>query len=378
MKWKRVSAIARKESIQIIRDWRSLAFAIAVPFLLMLLFGLTLSLDVNNVPFILWDQSQTPESREFVSLFEGSRYFKHQYPDANNYKDIDRALDERTALLALVIPTDFARKLKRGRTVPVQVLIDGTDSNTATLALGYTDAIGLLFSEKVLTRYLWNLGRTSFKVPIQARNRVWFNETVESKNTIVPALIAVIMMVISALLTSLTIAREWERGTMEQLISTPVTVGEMVVGKLMPYFCIGMFDILVIIVLGETFFQVPIRGSVLLLIGLSIIFMIGSLSLGFVVSALSRSQLLASQLAILSTFLPSFLLSGFFTSLTNVPWAIQMISYLVPARYFITILRGIYLKGVGLENLMMESTLLLVYTVLMLTWACTALKKKID
>jgi ABC-2 type transport system permease protein len=207
--------------------------------------------------------------------------------------------------------------------------------------------------------------------------RVWFNADMASKNYIIPGLIAVIMMVIAALLTSLTVAREWERGTMEQLISTPVTGPELILGKLLPYFAIGMFDVLLAVIMGEFLFQVPLRGSVALLFGMAAIFLAGALSLGMVISIVTKSQLLASQLAMVLTFLPSFLLSDFMYAISNMPTPIQMITYLIPARYFVVLLKGIYLKGVGLEILAIEAGLLVLFGAGMLILANVKFRKRL-
>ena len=214
-------------------------------------------------------------------------------------------------------------------------------------------------------------------MPLDVRGRVWFNADLESKNYIVPGLIAVIMMVIAAMLTSLCFAREWERGTMEQLISTPVQGSELVLGKLIPYFAIGLLDMVLAVVLGQFMFQVPLRGNVALLFGVASIFLVGVLTMGMLFSIATKSQLLASQLAMTATFLPSFLLSGFIFAIVNMPRPIQWITYLVPARYFIGILKGIYLKGVGLEILATDTVLLIVFAAAMVLLAQLKFKKKL-
>ena len=206
-------------------------------------------------------------------------------------------------------------------------------------------------------------GGRPLQIPLDVRPRVWFNEDLESRNYIIPGLIAVIMMVIAAMLTSLTVAREWERGTMEQLISTPVKPGELILGKLLPYFAIGMCDLVVAVLMAQFVFHVPLRGNVALLFGLSAIFLTGALAMGLLVSIVTKSQLLSSQVAVLTTFLPGFLLSGFIFTIANMPRAIQMVTYLISARYFVTILKGIYLKGVGLEILGAQAVFLIVYGV---------------
>ncbi len=214
-------------------------------------------------------------------------------------------------------------------------------------------------------------------LPLDVRPRVWFNPDLESKNYIIPGLIAVIMMVIAALLTSLTVAREWERGTMEQLISTPVKGRELILGKLLPYFAIGMFDVLLAVLMGEFLFQVPLRGNVALLFAMAAIFLVGALSLGMVISVVTKSQLLASQLAMVMTFLPAFLLSGFMYAISNMPKPIQMVTYLIPARYFVALLKGIYLKGIGLDILFIEAGLLTIFGVMMIVLANVKFKKKL-
>ncbi len=376
MKPLRVWAVARKEFLHVIRDPRSLAIAIALPILLMLLFGYALSFDVDHVPLVVWDQNQSQASREFVSRFTGSRYFSLR-ASVRNYRELEQAINSREALVGLVVPRDFAQCLASGRAAPVQVIVDGSDSNTATIAMGYANAVAQTFSQEVAVGQVRRLTGGTLRPPLDLRPRVWFNADMESKNYIVPGLIAVIMMVIAALLTSLTVAREWERGTMEQLISTPVKGRELILGKLLPYFAIGMFDVLLVVLMGEFLFHVPLRGNVALLFGMAAIFLAGALSLGMFISIVTRNQLMANQLAMVLTFLPAYLLSGFMSPISNMPEAIQVITYLIPARYFVALLKGIYLKGVGLEILAVEAMLLTAFSVVMVTLANVTFKKKL-
>jgi ABC-2 type transport system permease protein len=376
MNARRVAAVARKEFLHILRDPRSLAMAIAIPMLMLLLFGYALTLDVDHVPLVVWDQSHTPESREVVSRFSGSPYFSLvRYVD--NERDMNRAIDSGQALMGLIIPYDFARRLSFDRQAPLEVAISGVDSNTATIALGYADAIVEIYSQDMMVRRFGRQGPTKVQIPLDVRGRVWFNADMESKNYIVPGLIAVIMMVIAAMLTSLTFAREWERGTMEQLISTPVRGSELVLGKLIPYFAIGLLDMVLAVLLGQFMFAIPLRGNVALLFGIASIFLVGVLAMGMLFSIATKSQLLASQLAMTVTFLPAFLLSGFIFAIVNMPRPIQWITYLVPARYFIGILKGIYLKGVGLEILAADTILLVVFAAAMVVLAQWKFKKKL-
>jgi ABC-2 type transport system permease protein len=373
---RRAWAVARKEFIHVLRDARSLGMAIAIPMLMLVLFGYALTLDVDNVPMVVWDQSQTQVSRDFISLFQGSRYFSVQ-AYARTYREVERAIDSGRALVALIVPRDFAARIDSGRPTPVQMIVDGSDSNTATIAMGYADVVAATYSQDIAMREIRRMGGLSPRAPLDLRPRVWFNADMESKNYIIPGLTAVIMMVIAALLTSLTVAREWERGTMEQLISTPVKGPELVLGKLLPYFAIGMFDVALAVLMGKFLFQVPLRGSTVLLFAVAAVFLAGILSLGMLVSILTRSQLLASQLAMILTFLPSFLLSGFMYPISNMPRPIQWISYVVPARYFVALLRAIYLKGVGLEILAMEAGLLAVFSTVMVVLANVKFRKKL-
>jgi ABC-2 type transport system permease protein len=377
MNSRRFWAIARKEFLHVIRDPRSLAMAMAMPLLLMLLYGYALSLDVDNVPTVVWDQSKSPASREFIAGFHGSRYFSIR-GYVRHYHEVEAAIDSGRALAALIIPRNFAGRIESGREAAVQLIVDGSDSNTATLAMGYADAVTLTYAQGVALQLVERTGRRPPRPALDFRPRVWFNEDMESRNYIIPGLIAVIMMVIAALLTSLTVAREWERGTMEQLISTPVKGPELILGKLLPYFAIGMFDVLLVVLLGQFVFRVPLRGSVVLLFGMAAIFLVGTLALGILVSVVTKSQLLASQLAMVLTFVPSFLLSGFVFAISNMPEPIQWVTYAVPARYFIAMLKAIYLKGVGLEILAGEAVLLTGYGMVMVLLANAAFKKKLE
>ncbi len=286
-------------------------------------------------------------------------------------------IDTGQVMMGLVVPRDFAQKLDAGRDAPVQLLVDGTDSNTATIAIGYADVIAQSYALQMTQEQSARRGGKPPQIPLDVRPRVWFNEELESRNYIIPGLIAVIMMVIAAMLTSLTIAREWERGTMEQLISTPVKTSELILGKLIPYFAIGMCDVLMAVLMAKYAFVVPLRGSVALLFGTAAIFLTGALAMGMLISIVTKSQLISSQIAVVATFLPAFLLSGFIFTISNMPRPIQAVTYLVPARYFVTILKGIYLKGVGLEFLASQAGFLLVYAAVMLLLARVKFKKKL-
>jgi len=373
---RRLLAVSRKEVLHLRRDPRSLALGFAIPVLLLLLFGYVLTLDVDRVPLAVWDRSRTPESRELVSRFEGSRYFQ-MVLRAEGYPGMEAAIDEGRVLAALVIPEDFAGRVGSDRSSPVQLLLDGSEANTATIALGYAESVVSGYSADLEVRWARAKGLQGIRPPLDVRSRVWFNTGLESRNFIVPGLISVIMMIISALLTSLTVAREWEQGTMEQLLATPVTGPELILGKLVPYFLIGMADVVVAVTMGTLLFQVPFRGSMPLLFGIAAVFLAGALSLGMLFSVAARSQLPASQMAMAFTFLPSYLLSGFVFSIDSMPPLARAITYLVPSRYFVKAIKGVWLKGVGLRTLAAEGALLLAFAGMTILAATRLFHKKL-
>ncbi len=375
MSLRRTLAVLRKEALHIARDWRSLAMALAVPLVLLLLFGYALSLDVDRIPTLIADHSRTPQSRELTERFRGSRFFRI-LGDARDAIEIQEALDRNRCLLGVVIPADYARRLLAGEQAEVQLLIDGSDSNTAAIALGYAEALIQSHALELRTAWFNRRGVGELKPPLEPQSRVWYNHTLESKNYIVPGLIAVILMIIAALLTSLTLAREWETGTMEQLLSTPLRPAELVLGKMLAYFALGLTDAVTAAAAGVLIFGVPLRGSALLFLLSSCVFLTGALFWGILISALARSQLLAYQASLLTSFLPAFLLSGFVWAIENMPAPVQMVTYLVPARYFIVILRGVFLKGVGLGVLWGELLLLTLFAAAVFLVATRRVRQK--
>ncbi len=376
MSWRRTMAMARKELLHIVRDRHSLIMALAMPLLMLLLFGYALTLDVDRIPTLVYDSDQSPQSRELIQLFDGSRYFTIA-GYVNGYETIQRRIDSDEILMGLVIPTTYSDDLLAGREAEVQILLDGSDSNTATIALGYVDGVLAGFSQKVRAREQARRTGRALKIPAEARIRVFYNEELKSRNYIVPGLIAVILMIIAALLTSLTIAREWEMGTMEQVLSTPLRPAEIAFGKMLAYFLLGVIDTTVSVLIGVFLFDVPLRGNILLLAVSCAIFLIGSLFWGILVSAVTRSQLLAYQVGMITSFLPAFLLSGFVFAIENMPKPIQLTTYLVPARYFVTILKGIFLKGNGAWILAPQLGLLFAYAIIVFWLATKKLRQKV-
>ncbi|MBK6597298.1 MAG: ABC transporter permease [Proteobacteria bacterium] len=366
----RLGAIARKETLQLRRDSRSLILAFLLPLLLLLLFGYAISWDVHDIKMGVMDQDRSASSRELVDAFQASGYFKVR-ETVDRTQDIDPLLERGDVQVVLVIPADFSADIGAGRTATIQALVDGSDANTATIVLAYARAIVASYALET------QLQGRDCRPRLTADSRVWYNEDLASRNTIVPGLIAVIMMIVAAMLTSLTIAREWERGTMEQLAATPVTRTEVVLGKLLPYVGIGLFDVVVCAALGVWLFDVPLRGSVLLLMVLSTTYIIGSLGLGIFISAAARSQLLATQLAMLLTFLPAFLLSGFMYAIDVMPKSLQTVTFLVPAKYFLVVTRGIFLKDVGVDVLRVQGLLMILFAVVGLALAIWVFRKEL-
>jgi ABC-2 type transport system permease protein len=376
MSLRRLRTVTRKELLHIVRDVRSLTLALALPLVMLLLFGYALTLDVDRIPTYVYDQDHSPQSRELIDQFRGSTYFQI-LAVVNSYKPADLAIDKSAILLNLVVPRDYARHLLSGQEANVQLLVDGSDSNTASIALGYAQAVIQAYAAQLRSDAQVRKGGQPLRVPIDARIRVWYNSDLKSKNFIVPGLIAVTMMIIASMLSSLTIAREWENGTMEQLLSTPVRPTELVLGKLLAYFALGVTDMLICVIVGVFIFQVPFRGSVWFLFFSSCLFLFGALSWGIFISASARSQMLAFQLGMMSSFLPGYLLSGFIWSIQNMPKVIQAISFIVPARYFVTILNGIFLKGVGIRILWGEVSMLIAYAALVFWAASRKMRQKV-
>jgi ABC-2 type transport system permease protein len=350
MNLRRAWAIFRKELIHIRRDPISLAQVILLPVILMLLYGYALTFDIKHVSLAVYDQEQTQLSRDLIKRFRSTEYFS-LVRMAKSYEELKDLISSRQVQAGQVIPYDFSWNYQTGKTARVQALVDGTDSNTANIVLGYVQGVTTPYAEKLLVQRLQTKGPVKQDSPVDTQLRFWFNEALESRNYIVPGLIAVIMTVVGALLTALTVVRELERGSMEGLMATPLKKTELMLGKLGPYFFIGMFDMLIVMALGKFLFDVPLRGSGLLLLGLSAIFLIATLGQGLLISVSAENQLQAFQMAMLSTFLPAFLLSGFVFSIYLMPLPLQIVSYIVPARYVVTISKGIYLKGVGLKVL---------------------------
>jgi ABC-2 type transport system permease protein len=373
---RRLVAISRKEVFQVVRDSRSLLIVLLMPLMLMTTLGYGVNLDTKHIKVFALDQEGSQASQDLLKRFQSSEYFDLA-ATVTDYRALAAALDDGRCQLAIVIPFDFSERLHDGRPVNIQALVDGSDNNTAELAIGYAQAVLASYGAVLQTEYLRKSHAPTANPVLSVEARTWFNEDLESKNFIVPGVAAIVMAVVGVLLTSLTVAREWERGTMEQLISTPVTSLEIIVGKLVPYFALGMFDTAACAAIAVFWFQVPFRGSLIALSVGSGIYLIAILGLGFWISVATRNQLAASQIGLVTAFLPSFLLSGFTFPIDQMPIGVQPFTYLIAARYYIVILKSVFLRGTGLNFLAGPLIALVIYAALMVFLARRSFHKSL-
>ena len=365
MSIRRIKAISYKEFIHLFRDIRSLMVIILVPVILLVLFGYALKLDVENVSIGVLDFSNSEKSKEYIAAFDSTSAFNVNY-HLSNYEEAEYLLDTNKIKMILVIKSDFDKELNTQYNTKVQAIVDGSDITTASSIMNYVTGITAEYNRSFIEYVLRNNQINVAFGTVIPEIRYWFNEDMRSVNYLFPGLVAIIMSVVAGFLTSLTISREWETGTMEQLIPTPVTEGEVITGKLITYFLIGLIDVIIYILMGEFLFHVPLMGNSLLVFLFATIFLMCMLSFGIFVSIVMKSQLASSQVTTTTTMLPAFLLSGFVFDINNMPVVIQWITYLFPARYFVDILRGLYLKGVGIEYLYVNAGFLIFYSVILL------------
>jgi len=375
LKLRNIQAVTRKEFYHLIRDFRSLYLAFALPLLLILLFGYALSLDVDNVETVVVDHDNTDVSRDFIRRLDASPYF-HVAAHLPNTKKATEYLDYGKAILVLVIPPDFTKNLRADREAPLQLLLDGSDPNFASITRGYVNAFIEQYNRKLLAAFLNRQGMEKIKPPLEGRIRVWFNEDLESRNFIIPGIIAVIIMIVGAMLTSLVIAREYENGTMETIKSLPISAGEFLIGKAIPYFFVGLIDVLISILMGQVLFGIVMKSSFWLMILASSIYLAVALALGLFISTVTKNQLLANQGAILLTYLPSLLLSNFVFPVVNMPTFLQLITYIVPATYYIDILSGLYLRNIGMVHLWQSYIVMVIMFTILAALNCILLKRE--
>lgn len=370
----RIINVAKKEFVQLRRDPKFLRMIIAPPFIQLIIFGYVATLDVKNIALAVYDQCRTVESRELVEKFTANDYFTVKgYFDS--VSESDDLLDRDIVDAVLVIPPDFARDLKRGKTAHIQMLVNGVNSNKTAIASNYANTIILSYSQKVLMDKIVKLGASGYTELVSSRDRVWFNPELKSVNYMVPGIIAMILTVLLVPMTAMNIVKEKEMGTIEQLNITPLTPVELIIGKIIPFVLIGFVNIALITFLGLLLFGVVMKGSLLLLYFLSIIFIIGVLMLGIFISTISDNMTQAFMGSFFFLF-PNLLLSGFIFPISSMPTVLQWLTYLIPMRYFLIIIRSIFLKGSGLLELLPEIAGLLVFTFVVLALSAILFVRK--
>ncbi|HMD32859.1 MAG TPA: ABC transporter permease, partial [Candidatus Acidoferrales bacterium] len=347
------------------------------PLVLLFIYGYAVNLDVKHVPLCVYDRDGTQDSQNLLKAFQATDYFDIVHL-ASSYEDVVKQIDRGDCAMAIIIPHDFSQNLREAGGTSVQAILDASDSNSANIGLGYAQGIVAAYSGRIQLDWAERRGLAPPGSPVDVRPRTWFNEDLESMADIVPGVVALVMAVVGAFLTSLTIAREWERGTMEQLISTPVGALEIQIGKLIPYFVIGMADTAVCAVISVWWFRVPFRGSWTILFGSSALFLVVVLSLGYWMSVTAKSQLAASQMALVATFLPTFLLSGFLFPIDQMPVIVQGITRALPARYYVTILRNVFLKGTPVSMFASQLAALGIYAVVLVAMATRSFHKRLE
>ena len=375
--WTRFIAVLKKEFIHIRRDRASLIMAVAMPIGMLLLFGYAVNTDVEHLPAVVWDQSQTADSRDFITSVRNTQYLN---PDnfVQGYTQIENYLDSGKARAALIIPPDFGKNLQGGKQANVQVLVDGSDPTVARAVMSAFQMLGLDKSLQLQSERLVAMGTVAgMSTPLNIETRVWYNPDMKSKVFNIPALIGLILQNVIAMLTSFAIVREKERGTMEQLIVTPIRSLELLLGKLLPFVFIGFVSLILILATGIFWFGVVPIGSIPLLVLLSTIFLFTILAIGLLISSLAKTQLQAMQMTFI-LILPSILLSGFIFPRETMPKLLVIMGGLLPLTYFLEIVRGIFLKGVGIEYLWQDTLTLCAFAVVLLAIAAKKFKKNLD
>ena len=373
----RLFHLIKKEFIQLTRDKRLIGAVIIAPILQLIIFGYVATTDVRDIPTAVLDFDRTSVSREFTETFANTGYFSLDYY-VNDYESEKILLDSGKVKAAVNIPQDFAKDIKAGRSADVQFVVDGANSNSASIILGYIQGITFDYSQKVLRQRYKNIGNIEDKINIiDAKVRVFHNQTLSSTNYMIPGIIALLLTIITAVLTSISIVKEKEYGTLEQLIVTPVKPYEIMISKMVPYIILSLIDVILVMLVAVFWFKVPILGSIPLLFALISVFLITNLGMGLYISTIS-ANMQQTVLSVIFVMIPSMLLSGFIFPIANMPRVIRPVTYFIPLRYFLTIVRGIFLKGIGIEYLWKDALLLSMLGGLIFIMAVRKFKKKLE
>lgn len=372
---RRLKALLKKEFIQMRRDPLTLGIMLIMPIMQLLVFGYAINTDVKHLPTIVFDQCLQQDSRDLLSALTASEYFDIKYT-ANGFEDVNHAVDFGKAKVGIIIPPDFAENLKYGRSAAVQVIVDASDSMVASSAISAAQLIGQTKSQQILFQRLKGYTGHTQAMPYDIRIRPWYNPDFVTSYYMVPGIMGVILTMTMVMVTSMAIVREREYGTMEQLIVTPMKTWELMLGKIIPYIIVGYIQVTVALTVGILAFDLPVRGSLLLLYGLTSLFLAASLSLGLLISTVSKTQMQAMQMSIF-VFLPSILLSGFMFPRESMPLVFNWLGNVIPLTFYLQILRGIILKGIGLSVLWPQVLGLVTFVTVMLTVSIMKFKKKI-
>jgi len=375
MRLARLKPIVKKEFRQIVRDKRTIGMLVILPVFLLMMFGYALNFDVKNVSLAVYDQDKSQTSREFINYFLNSEYFKLKY-HLSGHKGIDELLDEGKVTVVMIIPENFSRNLLAGKPASVQILIDGANASQATTVAGYANAFIQGYSLKIIANFFSRRSGMTLSLPIDFRPRIWYNPELKSARFLVPGLISFILMLTAVISTSLSVVREKERGTMEQILVSPIQPLELILGKTIPYVFLSLLSAYLILLVGYVLFDVSIKGSQVQLFLVTILFLFVALGMGLFISTIASSQQVAFQLSGIIVMLPSFLLSGFVFPIRNMPVAVQIFTYFIPARYFLVALRSIILKGVGLRGFWSDVLFLFLFGILMLSLSWVRMRKK--
>jgi ABC-2 type transport system permease protein len=367
----RLRGMIRKESLQILRDPSSIAIAFVMPVVLLWLFGYGVSLDARHIPLAMVVEQPDADTASLVGAFQRSEYFDPQAFDS--IQSAQQAFDLREVFGIVWLRADFSRRLLSQGEAPISVIVNGVDANQARITEGYIQGVW----QSWLISYAREQG-VELNQPVVLEPRIWFNAAVRSRNFLVPGLIAVIMTLIGAMLTSMVFAREWERGTMEALMVTPIRMSEMIIGKLMPYFVLGMGGMFLSVAMALWQFDVPLRGSFWLLTFASALFMLVALGMGLLISIVAKNQFVAGQISIIVTFLPAFILSGFIFQISSMPEAIQWITHIIPARYYVAIVQTLFLAGNIWPIVLANSAALLLMFIIILGLVRRKAHKRLD
>ena len=372
----RLITLIRKEFIQILRDPRTLVLTFFFPIVMLFLLGYAATNDVRNIPLAVYDQDKSAESTRLLEAYQAADYFKIAY-EVNSPDELRKLMDNGSVKAGIIIPPDYAETISTGEKTEIAFIIDGSDPTLASTALSAATLIGQAKSNNLVAKQMMLVGQGSAMTLVEVRSQVWYNPELVSANFMIPGLIGMILQFLTTMLTSTAIVREREYGTIEQLIVTPIRPWELVVGKLAPYVLIGFLDTIEILIIGVLVFDITINGSILLLLLLCALFLVTTLGIGILISTVAKTQQEA-MLTTLMTIMPSVFLSGFFFPLAAMPVVLQAISYLVPLRYFLIMVRGVVLKGVGLESIYFEVLLLALYGTIIMTLAAIRFRKKLD